>query len=59
MHVVDQTKLFYATPEGVDMLTKELAAAHAWAAAGVQALVGSHDLFEALAGWLERIGGIF
>lgn len=41
------------------MLTKELAAAHAWAAAAVQGLVGSHDLFEALAGWLERLGGLF
>ena len=41
------------------MLTKELAAAHAYAAAAVQGLVGSHDLFEALAGWLERLGGLF
>lgn len=41
------------------MLTKELAAAHAWAAAAAQALVGSNDLVEALAGWMERIGGLF
>lgn len=41
------------------MLTKEIAAAHAWSAAAMQALVGSHDLFEAAAGWLERLGGLF
>lgn len=41
------------------MITKELAAAHAWAAAAAQALVGSHDLLEALCGWLERLGGLF
>ena len=41
------------------MLTKELAAAHAWAAAVVQAVVGSHDLLEAASGWLEMLGGLF
>lgn len=51
--------MFYATHKGADMLTKEIAAAHAYAAAAVQGLVGSHDLFEAAAGWLNRLGGLF
>lgn len=32
--------------------------AQAWAAAAFNALVGSHDLVESVAGWVEMIGGV-
>lgn len=32
--------------------------AQAWAAAAFNAVVGSHDLIEAVAGWLDVIWGV-
>jgi hypothetical protein len=32
--------------------------ANAWAAAAFNAVVGSHDLVEAVSGWVEMIGGV-
>lgn len=32
--------------------------AQAWAAAAFHAVVGSHDLFEAVCGWFEMLMGV-
>jgi hypothetical protein len=37
---------------------RELVVVHAWGAAAFNALIGSHDLVEAVAGWLDRLAGL-